>query len=241
MVAKISTGGNMFGALAYNQNKVDSEEAKVLFSNRMLLSEDGHFSIGECMRSFEMQMPVQLSTKKPILHISINPHPEDVLTDRQLSDIAKEYMRKLGYGDQPYLVYKHTDIDRHHIHIVGLRVDENGKPVEIRFRERGESEKLIEEFMLQANEAVAEYMCKRELPTVYRVHENPDPDKLRVFASFARPFGYRIDPSKPEDTAQFQTVLRGAKNDPSSACCRRFCCARWRVPATRMSASAITA
>ena len=58
MVAKISTGGNMFGALAYNQNKVDSEEAKVLFSNKMLLSEDGNFSIGECMRSFEMQMPV---------------------------------------------------------------------------------------------------------------------------------------------------------------------------------------
>ena len=79
MVAKISTGGNMFGALAYNQNKVDSGEAKVLFSNRMLLGEDGNFSIGECMRSFEMQMPVQLSTKKPILHISINPHPEDVL------------------------------------------------------------------------------------------------------------------------------------------------------------------
>ena len=71
MVAKISMGGNMFGALAYNQNKVDSEEAKVLFSNRMLLSEDGNFSISECMRSFEMQMPVQLSTKKPILHISI--------------------------------------------------------------------------------------------------------------------------------------------------------------------------
>ena len=47
MVAKISTGGNMFGALAYNQNKVDSGEAKVLFSNRMLLSEDGNFSIGD--------------------------------------------------------------------------------------------------------------------------------------------------------------------------------------------------
>ena len=83
MVAKISTGGNMFGALAYNQNKVDSGEAKVLFSNRMLLGEDGNFSIGECMRSFEMQMPVQLSTKKPILHISINPHPEDVLWNKK--------------------------------------------------------------------------------------------------------------------------------------------------------------
>ena len=95
-----------------------------------------------------------------------------------------------------------------------IRVDENGQPVAIQFRDRGESEKLIEEFMLQANEAVAEYMCKRGQPTVYRVHENPDPEKLRVFAQFARPFGYRIDPSKPEDTFQFQTVLRGAKNDP---------------------------
>ena len=136
MVAKINTGSSMFGALAYNQEKVDNGEAKVLFSNKMLLSEDGHFSIGECMRSFEMQMPVQLSTQKPILHISINPHPEDVLSDQQLSDIAKEYMQKLGYGGQPYLVYKHTDIDRHHIHIVGLRVDENGRPLNDRFEHR---------------------------------------------------------------------------------------------------------
>lgn len=95
-----------------------------------------------------------------------------------------------------------------------IMVDADGKPVEIQFRDRGESEKLIEEFMLAANEAVAEFMCKRDCPTVYRVHENPDPEKLRVFAQFARPFGYRIDPSKPEDTAQYQTVLRGAKNDP---------------------------
>lgn len=93
-------------------------------------------------------------------------------------------------------------------------VDADGRPTDIGWRARGESEHLIEEFMLAANEAVAEYMCKRELPTVYRVHENPDPDKLRVFAAFARPFGYRIDPSKPENTFQFQTVLRGAKNDP---------------------------
>ena len=133
MVAKISTGSSLFGALAYNQDKVDRKEAEALFSNKMLLSEDGRFSIGGCMRSFEMQMPVQLSTKKPILHISINPHPEDVLTDQQLADIAREYMQKLGYGGQPYLVYKHTDIDRHHIHIVGLRVDENGRPLNDKF------------------------------------------------------------------------------------------------------------
>lgn len=93
-------------------------------------------------------------------------------------------------------------------------VDESGKPIDVQYRDRGESEKLIEEFMLMANEAVAEFMCKRGDPTVYRVHENPDPEKLRVFAAFARPFGYRVDPSKAEDTFQLQTVLKGAKGDP---------------------------
>ena len=168
MVAKISTGGNMFGALAYNQNKVDSEEAKVLFSNKMLLSEDGNFSIGECMRSFEMQMPVQLSTKKPILHISINPHPEDVLTDQLLSDIAKEYMRKLGYGDQPYLVYKHTDIDRHHIHIVGLRVDENGKPLNDKFEHR-RSKQITRELEKKYGLHPAERKERAERPELKKV------------------------------------------------------------------------
>ena len=58
MVAKISTGGNMFGALAYNQNKVDSEEAKVLFSNRMLLSEDGHLHFKTAHTLADREMPV---------------------------------------------------------------------------------------------------------------------------------------------------------------------------------------
>lgn len=95
-----------------------------------------------------------------------------------------------------------------------ITVDEHGEPVELRYRDRGRAEKMIEEFMLQANEAVAEWMDKHGHPAVFRVHENPDPEKLRVFAQFARPFGYRIDPNKPQDTKQFQTVLDRAADDP---------------------------
>lgn len=95
-----------------------------------------------------------------------------------------------------------------------ILTDESGEPVEISFRARGDAEKMIEEFMLAANEAVAAYMTHRNNPTVYRVHESPDPEKLRVFAQFARPFGYRVDASKPSDTAQLQAVLDGAKDDP---------------------------
>lgn len=95
-----------------------------------------------------------------------------------------------------------------------ILADESGEPVEVSFRARGDAEKMIEEFMLAANEAVAAYMTHRNNPTVYRVHESPDPEKLRVFAQFARPFGYRVDASKPNDTAQLQAVLDGAKDDP---------------------------
>ena len=56
--------------------------------------------------------------EKPVVHISLNPHPDDMLTDTELQDIAREYLEKMGFGNQPYMVYKHEDIDRHHLHIV---------------------------------------------------------------------------------------------------------------------------
>jgi len=59
-----------------------------------------------------------------------------LLTDGQLSDFAKEYMRNLGYGDQPYLVSKLTDFDGHLFHFVGLRLDETGKPLIDQFEHR---------------------------------------------------------------------------------------------------------
>lgn len=192
MVAKINTGSSLFGALAYNQDKMDRKEAEVLFSNKMLLNEDGRFSIGGCMRNFEMQMPVQLSTKKPILHISINPYPEDVLTDQQLADIAREYMQKLGYGDQPYLVYKHTDIDRHHIHIVGLRVDENGKPLNDRFEHR-RSKQITRELERKYNLHPAEKKERTERPELKKVDYEAGDVKHQIGNTVkAACYGYRF-------------------------------------------------
>ena len=76
-------------------------------------------------------------------------------------------------------------------------LDESGHPIEIVKRERGESERLIEQFMLCANRAVAEFLFKHNLPCVYRVHENPDPDKIRAFSIFASNLG--IDTSSIRD------------------------------------------
>jgi len=136
MVAKISSGSSIFSALAYNQTKVDEQQAKVILTNRMIEPQNGKYTVGVCIRSFEPYLAANKKTESPILHISLNPDPKDILTDDQLSEIAQEYMEKLGYGNQPFIVYKHEDIDRHHLHIVSVRVDENGKKLDHNFEYR---------------------------------------------------------------------------------------------------------
>jgi hypothetical protein len=136
MIAKISSSNTLYGALAYNQNKVDGDHAKVIFSNRMIEPADGNFDIHTCLQSFEPYLLANKRTEKPVLHVSLNPDPQDKLSDEQLSEIAQEYMEKMGYGDQPFIVYKHEDIERAHIHIVSLRVDEEGRKINDKFEHR---------------------------------------------------------------------------------------------------------
>ena len=127
MVAKISVGSSLYGAIAYNGEKINEAQGRLLTTNRIYNDGSGKVDIGKAMEGFHTFLPPQMKVEKPVVHISLNPHPEDVLTDAELQDIAREYLEKLGFGNQPYLVFKHEDIDRHHLHIVTVRVDENGK------------------------------------------------------------------------------------------------------------------
>ena len=127
MVAKISVGNSLYGAIAYNGEKINEAQGRLLTTNRIYNDGSGKVDINKAMEGFLTFMPPQMKVEKPVVHISLNPHPEDVLTDAELQDIAREYLEKLGFGNQPYLVFKHEDIDRHHLHIVTVRVDENGK------------------------------------------------------------------------------------------------------------------
>ena len=129
MVAKISYGSSLYGALAYNGEKVNEGVARILETNKVFCPADGGHDITDCMQDFLAYMPSLIHTKKPIIHISLNPHPDDKITDEQFSAIAQEYIEKMGYGNQPFVVYKHEDIDRHHLHIVTLAVDEQGKKI----------------------------------------------------------------------------------------------------------------
>ena len=138
MVAKISHGASLYGALAYNHNKVATGAAGILSGNRMISDRLGLPS--EDMRlallSFENYLLANRNTEKPVLHISLSPAPEDRLTDDQLAELADRYMRKMGYGDQPYIAYKHADTHNAHIHIVSVCVDEQGKKISDSYEHR---------------------------------------------------------------------------------------------------------
>ena len=127
MVAKISIGSSLYGALSYNGMKMNRDEGRVLGANKIILPADGHIDIARMVENFNLFMPKTGRTKKPVLHISLNPHPDDNLTEQQYEILAREYLDKLGFGEQPFIIYKHMDIDRHHIHIVTVNVNEQGK------------------------------------------------------------------------------------------------------------------
>ena len=112
----------MYGALAYNGEKINKEEGKLLATNKIFDDCSGKTSIANALRDFQRYLSPHIRTEKPVVHISLNPHPDDVLTDMDMENIAREYLERMGYGNQPYMVYKHEDIDRHHMHIVTLTV-----------------------------------------------------------------------------------------------------------------------
>ena len=136
MIAKISATENLGGALGYNFKKVEKGEASILLAAELYQSNDGNYTMEDVLADMEALIPKNCRTKKTVFHCSLNPHPDEKLSDERLTQIAKEYMEALGYGNQPYIVFKHNDIAREHIHIVSLRIDDEGKKINDRFEKR---------------------------------------------------------------------------------------------------------
>uniref|UniRef100_A0AB33J9Y1 Conjugal transfer protein MobB n=1 Tax=Prevotella sp. GTC17259 TaxID=3236795 RepID=A0AB33J9Y1_9BACT len=136
MIAKISSTENLGGALGYNFKKVERGEASVLLATELYQDREGRYKMEDVLADMEALIPKKCRTKKTVFHCSLNPHPDEKLSDEALMQIAKEYMEALGYGKQPYIVFKHNDIAREHIHIVSLRVDSEGKKINDRFEKR---------------------------------------------------------------------------------------------------------
>ena len=136
MIAKISSSNSLAATLGYNFKKVEKHEASVLLVQGLFQDRNGRYSRAQVLADMLRTIPERCRTKKTVFHCSLNPHPDEKLSDEALSRIAAEYMEALGYGAQPYIVFRHNDIPRAHIHIVSLRVDSDGQKINDRFERR---------------------------------------------------------------------------------------------------------
>lgn len=98
MVANITTGKDVYGALAYNQEKVDRGDGKVLLTHIVREPADGRFNVAATAEDLLRWMPSHYRTEKPVVHVSLNPAPEDRLDDGQLAEIAGSIHGAHGLG-----------------------------------------------------------------------------------------------------------------------------------------------
>jgi hypothetical protein len=129
MIPKIKKSDNLYGTLTYNLQKVGEGVARVLGVNEMWESAAGDYRLADFTAAFNARLAVNRRTKKTIAHISLNPSPEDAMTNGQMLAYARDYMERMGFGGQPYVVFKHEDIERHHVHIVATYVKADGSRV----------------------------------------------------------------------------------------------------------------
>ena len=167
MIAIISRSANLYGALAYNNLKVEKENGQILYANKIIEMPNGVYSVAQLTQSFEPYLIANRNTEKHTLHISLNPDPKDQVTDDKFREMAQEYMKEMGYGEQPFIVFKHTDIDRSHIHIVSVCVDENGKKISDKF-EKMRSMNVSRELERKHNLIPATNKERKQKDTIFR-------------------------------------------------------------------------
>jgi Relaxase/Mobilisation nuclease domain len=144
MVAKITIPKSIEAALNYNEKKVEKGTACCLYADNYR-KDVKEMNFYEKLTRFKELNELNDRATTKTLHVSLNFSPEEKLSDNKLVTIANEYMEKIGFGQQPFLVYKHEDAGHPHIHIVSTTIKEDGSRINTHNIGRNQSEKARKE------------------------------------------------------------------------------------------------
>ncbi|PRY03642.1 relaxase/mobilization nuclease-like protein [Pontibacter ummariensis] len=139
MVAKIITGKNLSGVLHYNEHKVSQGKAELLLAHRFL-QEPQTLQFREKLSRFERLLEKSPQVRTHAVHISLNFAMGEALEREKLQRIATDYMDRIGFDAQPYLVYRHLDAAHPHLHIVTTNIRADGKRIDLHNIGREKSE-----------------------------------------------------------------------------------------------------
>lgn len=148
MVAKITIPRSIEAVLNYNEKKVQKGTAECLHASNYL-SEVKDMNFYQKLNGFEMLNNLNSRATTKTIHISLNFDPSEKLSNEKLVEVANVYMEKIGFGQQPFLVYKHEDAGHPHIHIVSTTIKQDGKRINTHNMGRNQSEKARKEIEQQ--------------------------------------------------------------------------------------------
>jgi hypothetical protein len=159
MVARIVSGKSIRGVLNYNENKVKNSEAALLMAAGFPRGPEG-LNFRNKLERFEMLTRQNKMTLTNAMHITLNFSPKDLVDELKLQAIAIDYMERIGFGSQPYLVYQHYDAAHPHIHIATVNIADGGQRIETHNIGKNQSEKARKEIEVSYGLIKAEDQAK---------------------------------------------------------------------------------
>jgi hypothetical protein len=139
MVAKVKTGKSIAGALRYNEVKVNEGKAELLFASNFSC-DVSELTIRGKLNRFEKLTNLNPKVSTNTMHVVLSFAPDEEISEENLMSIANNYMKRIGFGDQPYLVYKHHDTANSHLHVVTTNVKASGRYISMHNIGRRKSE-----------------------------------------------------------------------------------------------------
>jgi len=155
MVAKIKIGKSIRGILHYNENKIAEGEASLILASGFAADID-KMNFENKVKRFKHLIDLKPSVKTNALHISLNFEASEQIDDSKMQKIAIAYMEQIGFGDQPFLAYRHNDVAHQHVHIVTTSIQRNGEPINLHNIGREISEPARKQIEKDFNLVVAE-------------------------------------------------------------------------------------
>ena len=128
MLAIVEPARSVRGPIIYNEEKVSQEQARFLDAHNFLQDKE-ELTLRDELQRFRNLADLNERSQKKGVHLSVNFSPDDDLTDKEMRLIANELMQAIDFGDQPYLVYRHTDVAHPHMHIVTTNIRPDGSRI----------------------------------------------------------------------------------------------------------------
>src|SRR5258705_3378326 len=183
MVAKITVPNDIKRALNYNEQKRKEGVAECIYAHNFL-KEAEQLNFYEKLSRFEGLISLNKRASTNTVHISLNFGLNEKIERYKLAEIASVYMEKIGFKDQPYLVYQHLDAGHPHIHVVTTNIQKNGKRISLHNLGRNESTKARKDIEIAYKLVKAEDQKKQsdEIKpiNVQRVNYGKSPTKRAI-------------------------------------------------------------